>query len=135
MIKETKFVHSHHGYAVYRAGGQVMIPSLGRYSVDAVWYRGRASTPYVVFGELTGYHGVPGMTIPEWLTNHTDGRYGGDALVRWDGDNLWAPTADYSVAASILDTLLRPMLDQYPMVPEGFDGWWTFADDPTRTRK
>ena len=27
--------------------------------------------------------------------------------------------------------LLRPMLDAYPQVPAGFDGWWTFRDPRT----
>jgi hypothetical protein len=60
----------------------------------------------------------------EFLTQHTDGRYGGDCEGRWDGERYWGAQEPAVIEQHL--ALLRPMLANYPNIPDGYDGWWRF---------
>lgn len=94
------------------------------------WFRRRSGITVACLGRLWDYQdGRPG-NAEQFLANHRDGRYGGSAIARWDGANLWAPEMRKAKQDQCYE-LLEPMLVNFPAVPPGYDGWWTFspADD------
>jgi len=58
------------------------------------------------------------------LSADLDGRYGGTTHARWDGVRYWGDE-DVKEMQRFLG-VLKPMLDAYPEVPAGYDGWWRF---------
>ncbi len=90
--------------------------------VDACWFRRRRGQTVASMGYLwsSGYE-----SLNEFLEKESDGRYGGRALARWDGSNLWAPEMSKEQADKCFE-FLKPMLDRYPEIPSGFDGWWSY---------
>lgn len=45
-----------------------------------------------------------------------------NCLARWDGSTLWCLEDEDTRAG--YKRLLVPMLEAYPAIPPGFDGWW-----------
>jgi hypothetical protein len=138
MRHEEKFTQSRQPYAVLPGlpEAQASGPGTVRVAVAAVWFRrrrgGRGGTGELRtvacagwLWEIYGGTDHPPVTVREFCETVTDGRYGGDCQARWDGTELWAPGAGESRRAAYLD-LLRPMLENYPAVPPGYEGWWTF---------
>lgn len=135
MIREEKFLISRRPYAVklgtYQPESRLMwvmgknSPSLyHRGRVDAVWFRCRAGVTVACAGELTA--GTDGRVkdATEFLKQYTDGRYGGTCMARWDGERLWLDASLPHVNPYF--GILQPMLENFPAVPAGYDGWWTF---------
>lgn len=143
MIREDRFVQSHAPYAVdlssLKAERRVIRwpgnPADGAVyydcSVQAVWFRRRKGVTVACIGVLSDFCDTVPDGAEAFLGGYTDGRYGGDTWARWDGETLWmsnaaeAPPADIQAHDRYLN-ILQPMLDNYPAVPEGYDGWWTF---------
>jgi hypothetical protein len=122
VIRGTKFVLSHRQYAVDLSSLRV---EAGFSSVDAAWFRRHDGTTRACVGELHYHQGqFAPKTVEELLRRHNDGRYGGDCLGRWDGARYWG-SQDPDVIERHL-RLLRPMLEGYPAIPPGYDGWWRF---------
>ncbi|MFH8581609.1 hypothetical protein [Streptomyces zaomyceticus] len=92
--------------------------------INAVWFRRKQGANVACIGSLWGFQDDLPATGTDFLTAHTDGTYGGDCTGRWDGSSYWGNVT--------LDTqeehleILRPMLDAYPALPDGYSGWWTF---------
>lgn len=131
MRREDEFVVSHRPYAVDLSSLTVEPHQPGERTVyycwvSAVWYRRRNGQTVACVGTLRGFqHAVPSDAL-EFLARHDDGRYGGDCLGRWDGARYWGAQEPETIEQHL--ALLRPMLDAYPAVPAGYDGWWTFHD-------
>lgn len=92
--------------------------------IDAVWYRRRKGTTYACIGTLWDLQDKPPVTGREFLEAHDDGRYGGDCEGRWDGARYWGAQEPDVMERHM--AVLRPMVDDVPTIPDGFDGWWTF---------
>ncbi|MFH8804090.1 hypothetical protein ACH4F6_31630 [Streptomyces sp. NPDC017936] len=129
MIREDRFLISRKPYAVdlasFRRSERDPDKSWAWYSIDAVWFRRRRSETVACIGNLRDIIDDPTpTTAEEFLRRFTDGRYGGDCHGRWDGDSYWGTgtLADQEQNLAIL----RPMLANYPAIPDGYDGWWTF---------
>lgn len=122
MIRAEKFRVSRPLYAVdldsYR------LTETGRSDINAAWFRRRKGVTVACVGRVWNYLQPRPQTAQEFLAAHDDNRYGGDCLARWDGSNLWC-LADEAQRREYFRVLL-PMLDAYPAVPLGFDGWWGF---------
>lgn len=131
MIREDKYVHSHRPYAVKL--DSLNISDRSCHTVEAIWFRGRVAEPIAVYGALWDVQSEAPTDVHDFLRRHDDGRYGGNAYTRWDGTSLWAPNTEFYTAIE-RQRLLQVALDNYPNVPEGFDGWWTFEDDRARHR-
>lgn len=134
MIKEEKFLISHKPFAInlstvtLEAGEHRGAYWLGG-SCQAVWYRRKNGTTYACLGYLhlwaQGLRTEPDLSSPEaMLGNDLDSRYGGDPAGRWDGENYWGSQKPFEQALHLM--LLEPMIEYYPMVPDGYDAWWTF---------
>lgn len=95
-----------------------------RVDIQAVWFRRRQGVTVACVGYLWDITKTPPPTALAFVEGHNDGRYGGNTTGRWNGTGYWGHE-DPKVQAVHLE-LLRPMLDNYPNIPEGFDGWWTF---------
>ena len=91
--------------------------------LDAVWFRRRNRQTVACVGHLWGYSG--GETVGEFLEGITTARYGGTCLSRWDGLVHWSNGLERDEMERQL-AILRPMLEGYPAIPEGYDGWWVF---------
>jgi len=121
MIREDRFLISHRPYAVDLSSLRIN----GHWArVDAVWFRGTKSAPTAHIGFLHTIQDPDPIDATEFLCRYSDGRYGGNCLGRWDGERYWGE--------QVLDimnqhpAILRPMLDNYPAAPDGYDGWWRF---------
>jgi hypothetical protein len=133
MIREEKFVQAHRPYAADLASFIPRGPDPGAEArISAVWFR-RKRRGYdwpPVTSACAGY--IPECLVSpaprdaaDFLARMTDGRYGGKCLARWDGHNLWAPEMGEDEREGFKE-LLVPVLDAWPAVPPGYDGWWTF---------
>lgn len=131
MRRETRLIQLHRPYAVdlgslrksrhdRRNGGHYW-----RAEVDAVWFRRRSGITVACIGTLWDSQDYEPTTATQFLERHTDGRYGGAASGRWDGFGYWGDRSSLDTQEAHL-VILRPMLEQHPAVPAGYDGWWTF---------
>lgn len=136
MIREDKFLISRKPFAI-----DLATVTLGaterdgvfwlRGSCRAVWYRRKNGVTRACLGSLSLWaqwlHEAPDLSSPEaMLRNNLDGRHGGNTEARWDGTGYWG-SEEPAVQEQHL-AVLRPMLDNYPSLPEGYDGWWTFQE-------
>jgi hypothetical protein len=94
-------------------------------TMQAVWFRRKSGILSAHYGHLWNSSKEKPASLLAWIENDRDGRYGGRCIARWDGDNLWAPESTWEQMKEY-EEFLRPMLESYPEVPPGFDGWWTF---------
>jgi hypothetical protein len=130
VIREDKFLISHAPYAVDLTvlGEEIYYGNIQnhyRYTIPAAWFRRRNGHTVACLGFLNTSRTTPATLTAQVLGDFTDGRYGGHCKARWDGDNLWAPESSWEQMKEY-EEFLRPMLANYPAVPPGFDGWWTF---------
>jgi len=130
MIREDRFLISNRPYAVDLSSLRTSTNEYegGRKSyncyLDAVWYRRRKGTTIACIGTLWDIQSEHPANAAEFLIRHDDGRYGGDCKGRWDGDTYWGAGAPSVIERHL--ALLRPMLANYPAIPDGYDGWWRF---------
>lgn len=123
MRKLEKFVISKSPYAINLESFK--IDATGMRTVEAVWFRRKDKKVAACLGQLREYfHKDKPTTVLDFIEQFTDGRYGGSCWARFDG-GFWTPEEDPNKAKSYLE-FLKPMLDNYPAIPKGFDGWWTF---------
>lgn len=96
----------------------------------AVWYRRKQGVTYACLGTLKLWsHNLTRLlndpTDPaQVLSAELDSRYGGDPDGRWDGEQYWGAQRPGLIEEHL--AVLRPMLDAYPAVPAGYEGWWRF---------
>lgn len=141
MRREDRFVMSHKPYAVDLSSLDIerctgyQGREYFRGVIQAVWFRRRrrggfgpngAVVTVACVGTLWDSQDALPRNGREFLGCHDDGRYGGHCTGRWDGTGYWG-AEEPDVRDGHL-ALLRPMLDNFPAVPDGFDGWWTFRD-------
>jgi hypothetical protein len=134
--RETRFVLSHRPYAVdltsLRTKEHTRENGTHYYSgtINAVWFRRRRAQgigdmlTVACVGTLWDYQDEQPADARAFLEAHDDGRYGGDCTGRWDGTGYWGQQEPDRIAADL--ALLRPMLANYPFVPDGYEGWWVF---------
>lgn len=138
MLREPKFVLSHRPYAIDPNGLRVLRSFEGTRGtfhdcrLDAVWFRRHKGVTVACIGELWDSQQPQPATAAEFASQHDDGRYGGDCKGRWDGARYWG-AQEPDVAARHLE-ILRPMLENYPACPDGFEGWYVFEKRPTWTK-
>lgn len=100
--------------------------------INAVWFRRRQGVTVACIGTLWDFQDTEPTTGREFVERHTDGRNGGDCIGRWDGTSYWG-----NVTLELQDqhlAILRPMLDAFPAIPDGYDGWWTFHTPSSSVR-
>jgi len=107
-------------------GSLVLEPagSLTHATVRAVWFRRKERVTGACIGHLWNSFREAPSDVADFLARSTDGRYGGVCEGRWDGKRYWGAQEPETIEAHL--RLLRPMLEWYPDVPEGFDGWWIY---------
>lgn len=128
MYRETEFVMSHRQYAVNLDSLRVepaREDTLSRRCwVTALWFRKRNGLVTANVGYLDARLDAAPETAKEFLERHTDGKDGGDCKGRWDGRRYWGAQEPEVIQRHL--ELLRPMLESFPAVPDGYDGWWRF---------
>ena len=134
MIREEKLLISKRPYAVdleslnkhwHPIDGAESDRGFWHCRIEAVWFRRRRGETVACSGELWDYQDVEPKDGEAFLLAHEDGRYGGSTEARWDGESIW--TAGLTLAdQNHCLKILRPMLENYPAVPPGYDGWWRF---------
>ncbi|MEU1078183.1 hypothetical protein ABZ404_36960 [Streptomyces sp. NPDC005878] len=134
MIREDRFLISRKSFAIDLStieGEQQAVGDRYAYSghANAVWFRRKDGTTRACLGTLGLWSHY--LTEPLDLSDplnvlraNLDGRYGGDCHGRWDGERYWGAQKPFEQALHL--TLLEPMLANYPVIPDGYDGWWTF---------
>jgi hypothetical protein len=128
VIREDKFLISHAPYAVDLLSLEIASRrDSGWHSgtVRAVWFRRKSGVLTSHIGTLWDSQKPEPFDAEEFLERHEDGRYGGNCVARWDGESFWGNVTMLQ-QMKYMDVLV-PMLENYPAVPHGFDGWWTFA--------
>lgn len=131
MRRLDKFVLSRKPYAVKLDSLRVEEPRtdtagnlFARAELDAVWFRRRKGVTVACIGVVWDCQKPPPVDAADFLARADDGRYGGECHGRWDGTGYWG-----SELPDVRDrhmAILRPMLDNYPQVPDGYDGWYTY---------
>lgn len=121
MRREERFVMSHRPYAV-RLGS--LRSSDGWSSIDAAWFRRKNGILSAHLGDLHDLQQPDPLDVQEFLLRYDDGRYGGSCDARWDGENYWGSQKPFEQSFHL--SVLEPMLENFPAVPDGYDGWWTF---------
>jgi hypothetical protein len=132
VIREDRFLISRRAYAVDLASMNIKMrgpyPVTGHVRVSvkirAVWFRRKDKVTAACTGVLWNSQQPAPRTAREFLERFTDGRYGGDCEGRWDGERYWGAQEPDVIVSHL--ALLRPMLENYPAIPPGFDGWWRF---------
>lgn len=137
MIRSDKFLISQRPYAVDLSSLKMRTNEPEEYApgkwtrrshsfqIDAVWFRRKGGVTTAHIGGLhSRLSGETPADAVETLERFTDGRYGGDCAGRWDGSGYWG-AQDLDEMQRHL-AILRPMLENFPAVPPGFDGWWRF---------
>jgi hypothetical protein len=130
MRREDRFVLSHRPYAVDLSSLRVKVAAgwngdYGHGNINAVWFRRKNGVTFACVGELWDSQQPVPADAAQFLAQHDDGRYGGRPFARWDGERFWSAGQDPDENDRHLE-LLRPMLADYPAVPDGWDGWWVF---------
>jgi hypothetical protein len=128
--REDRFVLSHRPYALDLSSIHPGSFSSDPY-IDAVWYRRRRGVTVACVGFL---HLWTRQRELEWSADDPiaaieaadDGRYGGTCEGRWDGERYWGAQEPDVIEQHL--ALLRPMLANYPEIPDGYDGWWTWQE-------
>ena len=134
MIRDTTFRISHRPYAIdlttvtgdqHPRGDQYAFSG----TANAVWYRRKDGRTRACLGTLMLWsHYLPApldLADPHAvLSADLDGRYGGTADGRWDGERYWGAQKPEVIEQHL--AILRPMLAAYPACPDGYDGWWRF---------
>jgi len=133
MQKATFGISGKRRYAV-DLGSLVLEPStsgLTHATLRAVWFRRKDRVTAACVGTLWDYlRPIPAdpseflTDVADFLARSTDGRYGGRCEGRWDGTRYWGAQEPEIIEAHL--RLLRPMLETYPEVPAGFDGWYVY---------
>jgi len=134
MIRETRFLISRKPFAINLStvsGSQHPRGDLHAFSgtANAVWFRRQNGVTRACLGSLMLFsHYLPeplDLDDPHAiLSADLDGRYGGDCHGRWDGERYWGAQEPAVMEQHL--AVLRPMLADYPTIPDGYDGWWTF---------
>ncbi|MFF1444156.1 hypothetical protein [Streptomyces sp. NPDC058295] len=135
MIRETRFLISRKPLAINLTTVTLEATERdGRYwlkgTCQAVWYRRKAGVTRACIGRLGLWaqwqSGKPDLSTPEaMLGNDLDSRYGPDPDGRWDGTGYWGSEIPEVQEQHL--AVLRPMLTDYPTIPTGYDGWWSFS--------
>lgn len=134
MHREDRFLISRKPYAIelttvtgkqHERGDRIAFSG----TANALWFRRKAGVTYACTGSLMLFsHYLPDrlpLDDPHAiLAADLDGRYGGNAHGRWDGTRYWGAQEPLQMALDL--TVLEPMLANYPAIPDGHDGWWTF---------
>lgn len=123
MRRLEKFAISHKPIALKR-NGLTAYESSNTVWLDAVWFRRRNGVTVACLGHLWDHMDQVPADFEEFARRCTTGRYGPDCMARWDGIHYWGSQQPGKMYADL--ELLRPMLENYPEVPDGYDGWWTF---------
>lgn len=134
MIREDKFLISRKPFAVDLAtltGEQHERGDRTAYSgtINALWFRRKDGVTRACLGTLDLWaHFLPeplDLDDPRnVLAADLDGRYGGTCHARWDGTGYWGSEEPHQQALDL--SVLEPMLTNYPALPPGYDGWWSF---------
>ena len=131
MIREDRFLISRKPYAVDLGSLRTDDPRAGHdgsvhvtATLDAVWFRRRKGVTVACVGHLWDIQAPP-ADAAQFLAQHDDGRYGGTCFGRWDGTGYWGAQRPEEIEQHL--ALLRPMLDNYPALPPGYAGWYTFT--------
>ncbi|MFI1525459.1 hypothetical protein [Streptomyces griseus] len=98
--------------------------------INAVWFRRRHGITVACIGDLWDLQHPQPADARQFLEQHQDGRYGGDCHGRWDGESYWGNVTLEEQQRHL--AILQPMLANYPDVPPGYDGWWTFHTEGAR---
>jgi hypothetical protein len=130
VIREDRFLISRRPYAVDFDSLRITHTSEGydgrprvTARLNAAWFRRRQGATIACIGHLWDIQDPPADALA-FLAAHDDGRYGGTCEGRWDGERYWGAQEPEMMGQHLV--LLRPMLANYPAIPDGYDGWWRF---------
>jgi hypothetical protein len=136
MIHSDKLVISKRPYAfrldTYRFGtSTTWRGDMHRGLIQAVWFRRRRGQTVACVGELRGtlLNRQPADAL-DWLRLLGWDPHGGDCRGRWDGERYWGAQEPEVMEQHL--ALLRPMLANYPAIPDGYSGWWRYPTTAER---
>jgi hypothetical protein len=123
------FTFSHHPFAVDYS----TLRWKGEWGyIAAVWFRRKRGVTSANIGELRNLTRRITDDPVVFLSDFTDGRYGGYCYGRWDGEQYWGSGRPEVMDGHI--RILKPMLERFhenrtdPWVPDNYTKWWTFRE-------
>jgi hypothetical protein len=96
--------------------------------VEAVWFRRKDGVIAAHLGSFSSFSKTV-LSFEEFKNTigPMEARYGPTVKAKWDGQNLWGVT-DF-VEQNRIVAYLDPILQNYPEVPKGLEGWVTLNED------
>lgn len=99
-----------------------------KYHIEAVWFKKRSNgRTAAFFGSLWDYS-LEEYDVEDLITQISTSRYGGDPYGLWDGVGTWWGTkfSNSHEEQTLKLPFLQEMLENYPQIPQGYDGWYAF---------
>lgn len=117
LVKLDKFTPSKRPYAIDLSSAKRGYSSL---YVDCIWAGRKNGRTTASFGTLNAYR----VETVEELIEKIDMRYGGCSFAKWDGDTLITPSGVTQKLHSQYVEMLDAALNNFPAVPDGYEGWY-----------
>ena len=134
MLELTNFAISKKLYAIKRdtfvatySGDTQKGEPMYRVSVDAMWFRRKQGIEVISKGKLGDLAVGKEWDIDDFIANVSTARYGGTPFGSWDGYDVIGVTNYEAIVALVKE--LDPILDAYPDVPVGYEGWYKIVDN------
>ncbi|MBB3752471.1 hypothetical protein FHT44_004983 [Mycolicibacterium sp. BK634] len=120
LTRRDKFAASQSPYAL--DPNTFDVSERGLSSVTAIWAGRKNGRTTASFGTLVGEHNKH-ASFEEFVAK-VDMRYGGTYEGKWDGRTLITESALPELRRLELINLLDGVLSRFPLVPEGYEGWF-----------
>lgn len=103
----------------------IHIVPLYKIELECVWFRLKSGIISAHIGRLWDYCQTIPKSTEDFLASIDTKRYGANCRTRWERiRGVWSIEDRVTYEEDL--KILIPMLDNYPQIPDGFDGWWKF---------
>ena len=117
LVELDKFAPSKRPYAFDR-------PSFRDGYIKAIWAGRKDSRTTASVGTLHAWDGRKTLSSFDEMIETVDMRYGGYSIAKWDGEKLITDQARPFEWCELTRFDLDRILQTFPQVPEGFEGWY-----------
>lgn len=134
MLVQTDFAISKKLYAInpdtiqnrYTGDNHAGLP-MYKVSIEAIWFRRKNGVEVASKGFLWDHAVGKEWTVEDFINEADTGRYGGSPIGSWDGEDVIGVTNYQAILELVKE--LDPILNAYPAIPQGYQGWYLMKDN------